>query len=158
VTAGQFVLLVAVVGALGFGGWRLFTDGRFRGTHKVHGVGPVVEEGEERARLETSAWARTVRSGAAEGELGTSATLLQFSSAFCVPCRATRRILTDVAAVVPGVRHLDIDAEHHLELVRELGIMRTPTTLILDKHGREVRRAVGAPRKEDVFAALTEAV
>ena len=90
--------------------------------------------------------------------LGTSATLLQFSSAFCVPCRATRRILTDVAAVVPGVRHLDVDAEHHLELVRELGIMRTPTTLILDKHGREVRRAVGAPRKEDVFAALTEAV
>jgi hypothetical protein len=66
--------------------------------------------------------------------------------------------LTEVAAVVPGVRHLDIDAEHHLELVRELGIMRTPTTLILDKRGREVRRAVGAPRKEDVFAALTEAV
>ena len=27
-----------------------------------------------------------------------------------------------------------------------------------DKRGREVRRAVGAPRKEDVFAALTEAV
>jgi len=149
VTAGQLVLLVAVVGALGFGGWRLLTDGRFRGTHKVHGA-PVVDEHDERVNV----WSLI----GTDVPLGDTATLLQFSSAFCVPCRATRRILTDVASVVPGVRHLDIDAEHHLELVRELGIMRTPTTLILDKRGREVRRAVGAPRKEDVFAALTEAV
>jgi thiol-disulfide isomerase/thioredoxin len=149
VTTGQLVLLVALVAALGFGSWRLFTDGRFRGTHKVHGA-PEIDVHDDRINV----WALVDTDVA----LGTSATLLQFSSAFCVPCRATRRILTDVAAVVPGVRHLDIDAEHHLELVRELGIMRTPTTLILDKHGREVRRAVGAPRKEDVFAALTEAV
>jgi thiol-disulfide isomerase/thioredoxin len=148
-TTGQLVLLVALVAALGFGSWRLFADGRFRGTHKVHGA-PETDVHDDRINV----WALVDTDVA----LGTSATLLQFSSAFCVPCRATRRILTDVAAVVPGVRHLDVDAEHHLELVRELGIMRTPTTLILDKHGREVRRAVGAPRKEDVFAALTEAV
>ena len=148
-TTGQLVLLVALVAALGFGSWRLFTDGRFLGTHKVHGA-PETDVHDDRINV----WALVDTDVA----LGTSATLLQFSSAFCVPCRATRRILTDVAAVVPGVRHLDVDAEHHLELVRELGIMRTPTTLILDKHGREVRRAVGAPRKEDVFAALTEAV
>jgi thiol-disulfide isomerase/thioredoxin len=148
-TTGQLVLLVALVAALGFGSWRLISDGRFQGTHKVHGA-PETDVHDDRINV----WALVDTDVA----LGTSATLLQFSSAFCVPCRATRRILTDVAAVVPGVRHLDVDAEHHLELVRELGIMRTPTTLILDKHGREVRRAVGAPRKEDVFAALTEAV
>src|SRR3954453_16518311 len=34
---GRWVLLVAVVGALGFGGWRLLWDGRFRGTHRVRG-------------------------------------------------------------------------------------------------------------------------
>jgi thiol-disulfide isomerase/thioredoxin len=149
VTPGLDVLLVAVAGAFGFGLWRLFTDGRFRGTHKVQGA-PVTDEHDDRVNV----W------DLIDGDvpLGESATLLQFSSAFCVPCRATRRILTDVAAVVPGVRHLDIDAEHHLELVRELGIMRTPTTLVLDRRGREVRRAVGAPRKEDVFAALNEAV
>ena len=148
-TTGQFVLLLAVVVALGLGGWRVFTDGRFRGTHKVHGA-PETDVHDDRINV----WQLL----ATDVPLGESATLLQFSSAFCVPCRATRRILTDVAAVVPGVRHLDIDAEHQLELVRELGIMRTPTTLVLDKHGREVRRAVGAPRKEDVFAALAEAV
>jgi thiol-disulfide isomerase/thioredoxin len=90
-------------------------------------------------------------------ELGVTpakATLLQFSSAFCAPCRATRRTLSEVAAVVPGVEHLEVDAEHHLDLVRRLGILRTPTTLVLDAAGREVTRAAGAPRKEQVLAAL----
>lgn len=92
------------------------------------------------------------------GELGERATLVQFSSAFCQPCRATRRVLSDVAGLVPGVRHLDIDAEDHLDLVRELDIVRTPTVLVLDADGRIVRRAAGQPRKADVIAALGEAV
>jgi thiol-disulfide isomerase/thioredoxin len=82
------------------------------------------------------------------------ATLLQFSSAFCAPCRATRRTLAEVARVVPGVTHVEVDAEHHLDLVRELGVVRTPTTLVLDGRGRELTRATGAPRSEQVLAAL----
>ncbi|MCF1508580.1 TlpA family protein disulfide reductase [Streptomyces glomeratus] len=100
------------------------------------------------------------RLGAAElGQgLGRRATLVQFSSAFCAPCRATRRVLTEVAGMVPGVAHVEIDAEQRLELVRALGIVRTPTVLVLDAHGRIVRRATGQPRKADVIAALGEAV
>lgn len=100
------------------------------------------------------------RLGAAElgGDLGERATLVQFSSAFCAPCRATRRILGEVAGVVPGVAHIEIDAEARLELVRELGILKTPTVLVLDARGRVVRRAAGLPRKADVIAALGEAV
>jgi hypothetical protein len=63
-------------------------------------------------------------------------------------------VLADVAGVVPGVVHVEVDAEHHLELVRRLGILRTPTTLVLDPQGREISRASGAPRKEDVLATL----
>ncbi|WP_329214075.1 thioredoxin family protein [Streptomyces sp. NBC_01485] len=92
------------------------------------------------------------------GELGERATLLQFSSAFCAPCRATRRVLGEVAGVVPGVTHIEIDAEAHLDLVRELDILKTPTVLVLDAEGRIVRRATGQPRKADVIAALGEAV
>jgi thiol-disulfide isomerase/thioredoxin len=92
------------------------------------------------------------------GELGERATLVQFSSAFCAPCRATRRVLGEVAGLVPGVRHLEIDAEAHLELVRALDILKTPTVLVLDAEGRVVRRATGQPRKADVIAALGEAV
>jgi thiol-disulfide isomerase/thioredoxin len=100
------------------------------------------------------------RLGAADlgAELGERATLVQFSSAFCAPCRATRRVLGEVAGLVPGVAHVEIDAEAHLDLVRRLDILKTPTVLVLDAEGRVVRRAVGQPRKADVIAALGEAV
>ncbi|BAU81535.1 TlpA family protein disulfide reductase [Streptomyces laurentii] len=91
-------------------------------------------------------------------ELGERATLVEFSTAFCQPCRATRRVLAEVAALVDGVAHVEIDAEERLELVRALGVVRTPTVLVLDRAGRIVRRASGQPRKADVIAALGQAV
>jgi thiol-disulfide isomerase/thioredoxin len=90
--------------------------------------------------------------------LGRRATLVQFSSAFCQPCRATRRTLAEVAAMVDGVAHVEIDAEERLALVRDLEIARTPTVLVLDAAGRIVRRAAGQPRRADVIAALGQAV
>jgi thiol-disulfide isomerase/thioredoxin len=91
-------------------------------------------------------------------EPGERATLLQFSSAFCAPCRATRRVLGEVAELVPGVRHVEVDAEQHLEIVRQLRIRSTPTTLVLDADARETARATGQPRKAEVLAALGQAV
>jgi thiol-disulfide isomerase/thioredoxin len=88
--------------------------------------------------------------------LGTRATLVQFSTAFCAPCRATRRILTEVAAMTDGVAHIEIDAESHLDLVRRLDIRRTPTVLVLGPDGRIAKRASGQPRKADVIAAVGE--
>lgn len=90
--------------------------------------------------------------------LGPKATLVQFSTAFCQPCRATRRVLGEVSALVPGVTHVEIDAESRLDLVRRLDIMRTPTVLVLDGDGAIVKRAAGQPRKADVIAALGAAV
>jgi thiol-disulfide isomerase/thioredoxin len=89
---------------------------------------------------------------------GRRATLLQFSSAFCAPCRATRRTLAEVSRLVDGVVHVEVDAEAHLDLVRRLGVERTPTTLVLDGQVREVRRATGQPRTADVVAALGQAL
>jgi thiol-disulfide isomerase/thioredoxin len=158
VPPGLIVLVVALCGALGFGLWRAATDGRFRGTHRVRGL---ISTGSTGSTTEPSWSAEPEPVSVVAGHditLGARATLLQFSSAFCAPCRATRRVLADVAGAVPGVAHVEVDAEHHLGLVRELGILRTPTTLVLDAHGQEVRRAAGAPRKEDVLAALNDAV
>jgi thiol-disulfide isomerase/thioredoxin len=86
--------------------------------------------------------------------LGNRGTLVQFSTAFCQPCRATRQVLARVAVLAPGVVHVDVDAESHLAAVRALHISSTPTTLILDADGRERHRATGVPRVAQVYAAL----
>jgi thiol-disulfide isomerase/thioredoxin len=88
--------------------------------------------------------------------LGERATLVQFSTAFCAPCRATRRILGEVAGMIDGVAHVEIDAESHLDLVRRLDIRRTPTVLVVGPDGRIAKRASGQPRKADVIAAVGE--
>jgi len=157
VTSGAWIVVAAIVLGVGFGLYRLLTDGRFRGTHKISAADDSVVEvrGAPAPSLETT-WTH-VAAAIPDATLGDKATLVQFSSAFCAPCRATRRTLSEVAAVVPGVEHLEVDAEHHLELVRRLGILRTPTTLVLDAAGREVNRAAGAPRKEQVLSALASA-
>ncbi len=87
-------------------------------------------------------------------DLGSRVTLVQFSSAFCTPCRATRALLTDITADLNDVVHVDIDAEKNLDLVRRLDVRSTPTTLVLNSAGVEVGRAVGAPKRADVLATL----
>ena len=156
-STGAWVLLAALVVAGGFGLYRAATDGRFRGTRRVAGPTDPTDPAEpaaaevapEPSLLDGTPWA---------DRAGERATLLQFSSAFCAPCRATRRTLGEVVAVTPGVAHVEVDAEQHLDVVRRFGILRTPTTLVLDARGREVTRASGAPRKEQVLAALAGAV
>ncbi len=86
--------------------------------------------------------------------LGSRATMVQFSSAFCAPCRATHSLLSQMVLSMDDVKHIHIDAESHLELVRELDIRSPPTTLFINKDGIEVGRAAGTPKREQVLAAL----
>jgi len=87
-------------------------------------------------------------------QLGESATVLQFSSAFCSPCRQTRSTLSSVIAHYPKIKHVEVDAESNLALVRRLDIRQTPTTLFLNSAGKEIARAVGAPKRDQVINAL----
>ena len=152
-TTGAWIVVAAVLLALGFGLWRAATDGRFTGTHPVRSADggatePAAAVGDAPAGAELVA---TVGHA-----LGERATLLQFSSAFCAPCRATRRVLEEVAGLVEGVAHVEVDAEHHLDATRAFGILRTPTTVVLDADGREVTRASGAPTRDQVLTALAQ--
>ena len=88
--------------------------------------------------------------------LGSRATMVQFSSAFCTPCRATHSLLAQMVLTMDDVKHIQVDAESHLELVRELDIRSTPTTLFVNKDGIEVGRAAGTPKREQVLAALSQ--
>lgn len=138
---GLVVLLIALIATCAIALVLRRRNGRFAAP------APRVTEGRDRLTAE--------RIGASLGE---RATLVQFSSAFCAPCRATRLILADVAAMVPGVVTVDIDAEAHLQLVRDLNIMRTPTVLVLDAAGAVTTRASGLPRRDQVLSAVDNAL
>lgn len=172
-TAGVVTLLAALAVALIGGAIWQRTNGRMRNTVPMAGkvvagkvaggqAAPVMrlEAADAAMRAEASEPAETVGTGLTlTGDeighpLGERATLLQFSSAFCAPCRATRRILSDVAGMTQGVAHVEIDAESRLDLVRQLNVLRTPTVLVLAGDGTVVRRASGQPRKPDVIAAI----
>jgi thiol-disulfide isomerase/thioredoxin len=150
---GIIVLVSAVAVGVALSVLKSRFDGRFRGTRAVR---PAA--GEKEAVKDTSPAADRISAADLGTELGERATMLQFSSAFCAPCRATRRTLAEVESIVEGVQHIELDAESHLELVRRLDIMRTPTVLVLDATGAIVTRASGQPRKADVIAALGAAV
>jgi hypothetical protein len=81
-------------------------------------------------------------------------TLLQFSSAYCAPCRATSALCASIAAGRPDVAHVEIDAADHLAAVRALDIRRTPTLLVVDARGRVRSRAVGRPDRDELLAAV----
>jgi thiol-disulfide isomerase/thioredoxin len=125
------LLLVAIAAAGVFGLWWSQRSGRFNPTADPEGSLTDLPE-----------------------PLGERATLVQFSSAFCAPCRATRQLLGQVAGLIDGVSYIEVDAESNLDLVRRLHVNRTPTVLVLSSSGRIVSRAVGLPRQPDVIAAI----
>ncbi len=143
-TSGVLAAVGALVLATGIGLWWRARNGRVvaKSEAEVGSTGPSAAPVEE------------LTAGDLGAELGHRATLVQFSSAFCAPCRATRQILGEVAKMVDGVQHVEIDAESRLDLVRRLDVRRTPTTFVLGPDGHVTHRASGQPRKADVIAAL----
>lgn len=129
-------LLIVLALASAFGVWHKRSRGEFK-THKV-----VVGHRFTAADLGVS--------------LGSRATMVQFSSAFCAPCRATYSLLDHMVKSMDDVVHVQLDAENNLDLVRELDIRSTPTTIFVDRTGAEVGRAAGRPTREQVLAALEQ--
>ena len=88
---------------------------------------------------------------------GTRATLVQFSSAFCAPCRATRTVLARAALLVPAVRVVEVDVAREPARAQAAGVRSTPTVVVRDDGGAEVFRAVGVPTLPQVLLALDRA-
>lgn len=156
------VIVLVVTGLLGL--WYQRANGRIRdrvpagGSSPLPGVVPASDDDPpvdiEADEPVSASPASLALAAALQGRMGERATVVQFSSAFCQPCRATRRILEEVTVMVPGVQHVEIDAEENLDLVRVLDIRRTPTVLFLDRAGVVRKHASGQPRKADVIAAI----
>jgi thiol-disulfide isomerase/thioredoxin len=101
------------------------------------------------------------RLAGAEPRDGDRVLLLQLSSAVCGPCRQTAALLTELTKRRPGVVHRDIDVAEQPDVARELGVMRTPTVVVFDRHGGELLRVTGVPRgaelEERIAPQLTSA-
>jgi thiol-disulfide isomerase/thioredoxin len=147
VTAGLIALVVALVAASGLGLAMRRRAGQFRADPAAARLG-------EAGKPAAGPRPEVLTEDDLGGPLGPQATLVQFSTAFCAPCRPTRQILAQVAGMVDGVSHVEVDAAARLDLVRRLRISSTPTILVLDQQGAIVKRASGLPRKADVIAAL----
>jgi len=88
--------------------------------------------------------------------LGTGATIVQFSTEFCGPCRVAERMLKDLAGERDGVVHLDLDLAAQPHLAARFGIVQTPTILLLDAAGGIRSRIGGVPRADEVARRLDE--
>ena len=128
---GLIVLTIALVVAVLFGLYRRRTDGRVVAVTDA----PATQHG---------------------FDLGQRATLVQFSTELCAPCRPTRELLADIAADRPGVTHIEVDAAQRLDLVERFDVRRTPTVLILDGSGQLRHRVAGVPKVDDLKEALDD--
>ena len=62
--------------------------------------------------------------------------------------------MAEVSSQEEGVSHVELDAEAHLELVKRLGVLRTPTVFVLDGRGVITGRSAGLLRRPEAVAAL----
>lgn len=150
---GLGVAVAVLVLGLAIGMWWRGSGGRLRPAANPR-RSPITVMPAPRARTDAGRDRVDPALLAALGVKPGAATLLQFSSAFCAPCRAVRRTSAEVAAMLPGVRHVEVDADSHLDAVRALNVWRTPTLFVLDAGGRIAKRATGVPSRRQLIAAL----
>lgn len=113
------------------------------------GVWWSARQGAVRAPRETPVGIDWASSGIA---LADRVTFVQFSAEVCAACRSTSRVLGGLTS--SGVGHREVLVDDHLDLVRTLGVLRTPTVLVVDGGGREVARMSGVVSDTQARQAL----
>ncbi len=90
----------------------------------------------------------------ADAVAGRGATLLQFSTEICAPCKTTRTLLGSLADELPQVTHVDVDITTRPDIASRYNLLQSPTTFILDSRGIVRARIGGAPRQAEVRSEL----
>jgi thioredoxin 1 len=81
--------------------------------------------------------------------------LVDFTAAWCPPCRVMKPVLAELAQERPDLRvvHLDVDA--HQQVAARYDVLGMPT-FVLFRNGEPVLRLVGARPKARLAAELAE--
>jgi len=81
-----------------------------------------------------------------------------WTSAFCAPCAAARRIASEASALVPALQVHERDVAAHPDQAEDLGIRSTPTLIVRRDDGAEVFRSPGVPTRDQLLAAVARAL
>jgi thioredoxin 1 len=83
-------------------------------------------------------------------------TIIEFTAAWCPPCKALAPILEKVASR-HGVRLEAYDVEEHVELAARFDVKAMPTVVVCDD-GRELERFIGLRSESFVDGVVTRAL
>lgn len=134
----RLVIVLALLGTAGVVGlWWRARDGHL---HEVAPTAPTV------------APAELASLGFGPGTHRTIALLL--SSPTCSSCVAARRLLDELALTRRDLTWTDVDVTTWPELADRFGVLRLPTTLLLEPDGHLVARASGIPARDELTAHL----
>jgi thioredoxin 1 len=81
--------------------------------------------------------------------------LVDFTAAWCPPCRVMKPVLAELAAERDDLRVVQVDVDAEQRTAAEYGVLSMPT-FILFRDGREVQRLVGARPRRRLEAELAE--
>ena len=82
-------------------------------------------------------------------------TLAEFGWRTCIPCKAMKPILEELAMEYKDKLNVVIvEVYEHKDLTNQYGIMAIPTQIFFDSNGKEITRHMGFWAKEEITAQL----
>src|SRR3954463_7514776 len=83
--------------------------------------------------------------------------LVDFTAAWCPPCRAMNPILDQMAAERDDIKIVSVDVDSEQELASQWGVMGMPTFLLF-QNGRPVQQLVGSRPRKRLESELEQAL
>lgn len=81
--------------------------------------------------------------------------LVDFTAAWCPPCRVMKPVFAELAAERTDLRFVELDVDAHQRTAAEYSVLSMPTFVVF-RGGVEVGRLVGARPKRRLEAELAE--
>jgi thioredoxin 1 len=81
--------------------------------------------------------------------------LVDFTAAWCPPCRVMKPVLAELAAETPGLRVAQLDVDTDQRVAAAYDVLSMPTFIVF-RDGQPILRLIGARSKAKLVRELTE--